>query len=140
MTTHYKEHLLQQSLAVRTTVLPEVRKVIETVKPDFDSVKKYQTSIIDWLKPLVNLTDFYVYPMNGITQGLDWWYAKDCFLPKETYVMKYGVEPKSIESMFENYGIHLWRNLVTNKYKLDVERDYDERSLWEKIKKFVDEA
>ena len=72
--------------------------------------------------------------------NLDWWYAKDCFLPKETYVMKYGVEPKSIESMFENYGIHLWRNLVTNKYKLDVERDYDERSLWEKIKKFVDEA
>ena len=77
MTTHYKEHLLQQSLAVRTTVLPEVRKVIETVKPDFDSVKKYQTSIIDWLKPLVNLTDFYVYPMNGITQGLDWWYANE---------------------------------------------------------------
>lgn len=70
--------------------------------------------------------------------NLDWWYAKDCFLPKETYVMKYGVEPKPIDSMFENYGIHLWRNLLTNKYRLDVEKGYDERSLWEKIKKFVD--
>jgi len=70
--------------------------------------------------------------------NLDWFYAKDCFLPKESYVMKYGVEPQSQDSMFDNYGIHLWRNLVKNKYNLDVNKKYHQDSLWEKIKKFVD--
>ena len=30
-----------------------------------------------WLKPVVDLSNFHVYPMNGITQGLDWWFDKE---------------------------------------------------------------
>jgi len=77
MTIHYNNVLHAQSLAVRTNVLPEVKKVIEKIKPDFDGVEKYKTNIIDWLQPIVDLKDFYVYPMNGITEGLNWWYYQD---------------------------------------------------------------
>jgi len=71
-----KDFLLQQSLAVRTKVLPEVRKVVDTVKADYDSVRHYKTDIVNWLKPIVDLSDFYVYPTNGITEGLDWWWGR----------------------------------------------------------------
>lgn len=71
------ESILQQSLAIRTTVLPEVRSVIDQVPADWDSVAHYKTSIINWLSPVIDLTDWHVYPMNGITQGLDWWYDKE---------------------------------------------------------------
>lgn len=70
-----KDYLLQQSLAIRTNVLPEVRKIVDTVTPDFDTVRHYKTDIINWLKPVVDLSDFYVYPTNGITEGLDWWWG-----------------------------------------------------------------
>lgn len=71
-----KDFLLQQSLAVRTFVLSEVRNIVDTVRPDYDSVNHYKTDIIQWLKPIVDLTGFYVYPTNGITEGLDWWWGR----------------------------------------------------------------
>lgn len=72
-----KKFLLSQSLAVRTFVLPEVNSIIENVKPTFDSVIPYTTYIKEWLKPIIDLSEFYVYPMNGITEGLNWWYYKE---------------------------------------------------------------
>ena len=61
------------------------------------------------------------------------------FMPLTEYRPKYGVKPQKLTDMFtKTYTIHLWRNLVTNKYKLDVNAKYDEKSLWEKIKKFID--
>ena len=69
--------LEEQSLAIRTPVLPEVKATIESIKPDFDSVKKYKTNIIKWLKPVIDLTGYNVYPRNGITEGLDWWYNRE---------------------------------------------------------------
>lgn len=71
-----KQHLLNQSLAVRTNVLPEVRKIVNGVKADLDSVQHYKTDIVRWLKPIVDLSEFYVYPTNGITEGLDWWWGR----------------------------------------------------------------
>ena len=71
------ESILEQSLAIRTTVLAPVRSVIDRVLPDWDGVVKYDTSIAQWLKPVIDLTDWHVYPVNGITQGLDWWYDKE---------------------------------------------------------------
>lgn len=71
------EKILEQSLAIRTTVLPEVRSVIDQVSADWDGVVKYNTSIVNWLKPIIDLTDWHVYPRNGITEGLDWWYDKE---------------------------------------------------------------
>jgi hypothetical protein len=65
--------ILRQSTAVRTSVLPEVRKVIDCVIPDYDSVKNYSTNVVKWLSPVIDLSEFYVYPTNGITEGLNWW-------------------------------------------------------------------
>ena len=71
------EKILEQSLAIRTNVLPEVKKIIDNVDVDFDGVVKYNTNIIEWLKPVIDLSDYHVYPRNGITEGLDWWYNRE---------------------------------------------------------------
>jgi len=71
-----KDFLLKQSTAVRTNVLPEVRRVVNSVQADYDSIKPYKTNIIDWLKPIIDLSGFSVYPTNGITEGLDWWWGR----------------------------------------------------------------
>ena len=57
---------------VKTPLLPEVKAVMNEVKIDL-TTKRYKTSIKDWLSPVVNLEDFYVYPINGITEGLNLW-------------------------------------------------------------------
>jgi hypothetical protein len=69
--------ILSQSTAVRTGVLPSVRTVCEKVTLDCDSVKPYKTNIKDWLLPIIDLRDYYVYPTNGITEGLNWWYYQE---------------------------------------------------------------
>lgn len=69
--------ILNNSTAVRTLVHPSVRTCISQITPDYDSVIDYKTNIKDWLKPIVDLKDFYVYPMNGITEGLNWWLGQE---------------------------------------------------------------
>lgn len=116
-----KDFLLNQSLAVRTPVLPEVYKVIESIKVDFDSVQEYKTNIKEWLKPVINLSDYYVYPMNGITQGLDWWYHQEnrsIYMDNGDYqwivprgniyddCIKYQSWPSAIDGNFRNLSIN----------------------------------
>ena len=72
-----KQNILDHSTAVRTSILPEVYSTIKDIPVDFDSVIEYKTNIIEWLKPIVDLTGYYVYPRNGITEGLDWWYNRE---------------------------------------------------------------
>ena len=71
------DEILALSTAVRTNVLDDVNRAVEGLKCDLDGVLKYSTSIKQWLKPVVDLSNFHVYPMNGITQGLDWWFDKE---------------------------------------------------------------
>lgn len=77
MITRYNDLILAQSTAVRTNVLNEVNHAVEPLKCDLDGVLQYSTNIVQWLKPVIDLSDFYVYPMNGITEGLNWWMAKE---------------------------------------------------------------
>ena len=70
---------------------------------------------------------------------LDWWYAKDAFMPLKSYRDKYGVKAKPLNEMFtKTYAVHMWRNLVTHKYKLDLNAKYHPDSLWERIKSHID--
>lgn len=69
--------ILAQSTAVRTNVLGDVRAAVEPLKCDLDGVLHYSTNIVEWLKPIIDLSDFYVYPTNGITEGLNWWMANE---------------------------------------------------------------
>lgn len=77
MNDRIKDVILAQSTAIRTGVLPEVRQLISSIKPDFDSVKTYHTNIKEWLKPVIDLSEYSVYPTNGITEGLNWWYNRE---------------------------------------------------------------
>jgi hypothetical protein len=72
-----KELILQQSTAIRTQILPEVYNSVKHITPDFNAVIKYKTDIIQWLKPIIDLTGYNVYPTCGITEGLNWWYDKE---------------------------------------------------------------
>jgi hypothetical protein len=69
---------------------------------------------------------------------LDWWHAKDAFIG-DCCKEKYGVPKKTIKSMFNGpYTVHFWRDLVTKKYKLDNNENYDKNSLWELMLEKVD--
>ncbi len=72
-----KKFLLEQSLAVRTSVLPEVRKTISKLSAEYDNITPYSTNIVKWLSPVIDLSEFHVYPTNGITEGLNWWYNRE---------------------------------------------------------------
>lgn len=75
---------------------------------------------------------------------LDWWHTKDAFMSVKSFKMKYGVKGHSINSMFgkgvkfKPYTIHLWRSIAKNKYKIDFNQEFDKNSLWERLKKYVD--
>lgn len=80
---------------------------------------------------------------------LDWWYAKDAFIENYNvkngriyFKSKYGVhEPNglSLDSMTKTpYTIHFWRDLVKNKYKLDLNGIYSENCLWEMLIKRIE--
>jgi hypothetical protein len=71
------EKILKNSNAVRTLVHPSVQSCISNITPDLDSVIDYKTNIVNWLKPIIDLSEFYVYPTNGITEGLNWWLANE---------------------------------------------------------------
>lgn len=71
-TSELNNIILNNSSAVRTPLLPEVQKVVDEAPRQLQP-KHYESDILSWLKPVVDLSDFYVYPMNGITEGLNWW-------------------------------------------------------------------
>ena len=72
---------------------------------------------------------------------LDWWHAKDAYLHVPNYREKYGVKGKSVNSIFTGknvYTVHLWRNLATHKYKLDLNGEFPEMSFYEMAKRYID--
>ena len=117
-----KQAILNQSSAVRTNVLPEVRKVMDIVVPDYDSVREYKTDIVQWLKPIVDLSGFHIYPTNGITEGLNWWMANDnrsifmddgdyqwvkpCGSRYDGHCIKYMSVPSAIDGNFKDIPIN----------------------------------
>jgi hypothetical protein len=72
-----KELLLNNSNAIRTSCLPEVKSLLANTVVDYDRVSLPSLSIVEWLSPVVDLSEFHVYPTNGITEGLNWWMAHE---------------------------------------------------------------
>lgn len=58
---------------IDTFILPEVQADLNNVTPVLNGRQEYTTNIKEWLSPIVDLTDFYVYPVNGITEAINWW-------------------------------------------------------------------
>lgn len=66
--------MAQFTKQVRSTVLPEVLELIQNIDLNVISDDTpYKTEIKEWLKPVIDLSDFWVYPINGITEGLNYW-------------------------------------------------------------------
>ena len=107
-----KENILNLSTAIRTPVLPEVYNTIKDIPIDYDGVVKYDTNIIEWLKPVIDLTGYHVYPRNGITEGLDWWYNQES------------------RAVFMDEGDYQW---ITNKGNM-----YDEAVKYQSIPSSID--
>ena len=91
--------LLQKSKAVRTFPLFPLPKI----DLDLTEIKQYNwknTNIKEWLSPVIDLSGFdYIYPINGITEGLNYWM---------------GNEPKGI---FKDKGDYQWVDCTGNEIK-----------------------
>lgn len=61
------------SRRVNTRILPEVQELLDTIQPVYNGRQKYETSVVEWLKPVIDLSRFFVYPTNGATGAIDWW-------------------------------------------------------------------
>ena len=74
-----KEKILKQSLAIRTFPIIEVQIVCDNFKyDDYTEVKPFHSDITEWLKPIIDLSDFkYLYPANGVTEGINYWYMQE---------------------------------------------------------------
>ena len=62
---------------INTFILPEVQQEIDTIVPQLNGRHPYETNIKQWLSPVIDLTDFFVYPVNGITEAINWWASKE---------------------------------------------------------------
>jgi len=70
---------------------------------------------------------------------LDWWHTKDAFIPP-CCKSKYGVEGYDIKSIFKKaYCVHMWRSILHKRHKLNPNDNYIQESLWENLKRYVDE-
>lgn len=56
---------------IKSPLLPEIKSIITSMDTVY-SYERYSTSIKEWLSPIINLEKFYVYPTNGITDGLNY--------------------------------------------------------------------
>ena len=62
---------------IDTFILPEVQQELGTIVPHLNGRHPYETNIKQWLSPIVDLTGFFVYPVNGITEAINWWASKE---------------------------------------------------------------
>lgn len=74
-----KEQILQQSQAIRTFPIDKIKQYCDTFSlQQHDDVFKFESKITDWLKPIIDLSDFpHLYPVNGITEGLNYWLMQE---------------------------------------------------------------
>ena len=69
------QKLMEQSLAIRSFPIKEVQDVVNNFKlENHAEVKIFNSKITEYLKPYCDLSEFeYLYPLNGITEGLNYW-------------------------------------------------------------------
>ena len=62
---------------IDTFILPEVQQELDSVQPILNGRQPYNTNIVEWLAPVIDLSDFFVYPINGVTEAINWWQNKE---------------------------------------------------------------
>ena len=48
---------------IDTFILPEVQQELNSVQPVLSGRQPYNTNIVEWLSPVIDLSDFFVYPI-----------------------------------------------------------------------------
>tara|TARA_B100001964_G_scaffold29331_1_gene29921 strand:- start:7221 stop:7934 length:714 start_codon:yes stop_codon:yes gene_type:complete len=64
-------------MKIKPIILPEVYNCLKKINIDFNQYTRYNTIIKEWLHPIIDLKNFYVYPTNGITEGLNYWMGNE---------------------------------------------------------------
>jgi len=68
---------------------------------------------------------------------VSWWNSKEAFMGNRK--KKWGVNPLSDNNILNNsYCIHFWRDKATKTHKLNLDKIYNQDSLWEKSIKKID--
>lgn len=62
---------------IDTFILPEVQAELNSVQPTLNGRQPYKTNIVEWLSPVIDLSGFFVYPVNGVTEAINWWQSKE---------------------------------------------------------------
>lgn len=111
---------MQFTKQVRPLILPEIANLAANCDTDLHMSRPFETKIVEWLSPVVDLSDFYVYPVNGITDALDYWQWQETrtitvdtgdyewVVPRKglAYPIKYMSVPSSIDGN--------WRRIPTS--------------------------
>lgn len=106
---------------VRPCILPEIELLIQSYNNySLTADTPYKTNIVEWLKPVIDLSDFYVYPINGITEGLNYWMGNESRsiirdpgdyewvdTSTGTHEVKYISVPNSIDGNFKEIPIDI---------------------------------
>lgn len=92
-----KQRIINQSLAIRTFSIDPICKICNNFSmQDHETVKPFKSSITEWLKPTIDLSEFeYLYPVNGITEGLNYWMwqeTRQITMKKDDYAWVTGKE------------------------------------------------
>lgn len=106
-------------------------------------VNKDKLKYMRIMRELIDKYDYHKYVKSPKTFcHLDWWNAKEAFMNVPKFPSKYGVKGSSLRSFNSKnvYCIHFWRDIVRNKKKLDLNGEYDPKSLWERLKKKIDDS
>lgn len=100
-------------------------------------IKGKNTDKIRYMRVLRNLIkkynyEHYIAPPKAFCP-IDWWYAKDLFFKKdEDLIEKYGVPPHQ-DLLEGTYTVHLWRNLATHKYHLNLNGEFPPESIFSRF-------
>lgn len=70
-----KSRIINQSHAIRGFPIREVKSVVDNFEMNaHDEVIQFKSKITEYLKPYCDLSQFeYLYPINGVTEGLNYW-------------------------------------------------------------------
>ena len=131
-----------QEVSLRSGTLPvplcvglgEAAKIsMLRLKKENKEVIKSETELSKFNRKTLDYNEFQKYiKMPHVFCNLDWWYAKEAFTPLKKYKDKYGVKAPTLNSMFnKTYTVHFWRDKVSKKFKLDLNKKYDPDCLWE---------
>jgi len=98
--------LMQQSMAIRSFPIKEIVNVVDDFSlTKHDEVSVFSSNISEYLKPYCDLSGFeYLYPLNGITEGLNYWMTDEkraIQIRKGDYVWVSGQETGDV---------HYWTN------------------------------